>query len=151
MGGGSVPSITFSPCTSHPTSRCSSQMPARRLKFESLRACYSTLKASLGRSFACGSGFRLKAPARLRPRSRLLALDKARRLSQADTRLPFKCLSVRLGQSPGPGVSMALGRNAAQVIFADLGLDFQEGCLAGGWGSGRAPAQILGEDVARCL
>ena len=26
---------------------------------------------------------------------------------------------------PGPGVSMAPGRNAAQVIYADLGLDFK--------------------------
>jgi beta-carotene ketolase (CrtO type) len=29
------------------------------------------------------------------------------------------------GSHPGPGVSMAPGRNAAQVIFGDLGLDFQ--------------------------
>jgi len=29
------------------------------------------------------------------------------------------------GSYPGPGVSMAPGRNAAQVIFADLGLDFR--------------------------
>jgi len=29
------------------------------------------------------------------------------------------------GSYPGPGVSMAPGRNAAQVIFADLGLDFK--------------------------
>jgi phytoene dehydrogenase-like protein len=29
------------------------------------------------------------------------------------------------GSHPGPGVSMAPGRNAAQVIFADLGLDFR--------------------------
>jgi beta-carotene ketolase (CrtO type) len=28
------------------------------------------------------------------------------------------------GSHPGPGVSMAPGRNAAQVIFGDLGLDF---------------------------
>jgi phytoene dehydrogenase-like protein len=28
------------------------------------------------------------------------------------------------GSHPGPGVSMAPGRNAAQVIFSDLGLDF---------------------------
>jgi beta-carotene ketolase (CrtO type) len=28
------------------------------------------------------------------------------------------------GSHPGPGVSMAQGRNAAQVIFRDLGLDF---------------------------
>jgi phytoene dehydrogenase-like protein len=28
------------------------------------------------------------------------------------------------GSHPGPGVSMAPGRNAAQIIFADLGLDF---------------------------
>ena len=28
------------------------------------------------------------------------------------------------GSHPGPGVSMAPGRNAAQVIFRDLGLDF---------------------------
>jgi phytoene dehydrogenase-like protein len=27
---------------------------------------------------------------------------------------------------PGPGVSMAPGRNAAQVIFADLNLDFSD-------------------------
>jgi len=29
------------------------------------------------------------------------------------------------GSHPGPGVSMAPGRNAAQVIFGDLGLDFK--------------------------
>ena len=29
------------------------------------------------------------------------------------------------GSHPGPGVSMAPGRNAAQVIFGDLGLDFR--------------------------
>jgi phytoene dehydrogenase-like protein len=29
------------------------------------------------------------------------------------------------GSHPGPGVSMAPGRNAAQVIFADLNLDFR--------------------------
>jgi phytoene dehydrogenase-like protein len=29
------------------------------------------------------------------------------------------------GSHPGPGVSMAPGRNAAQVILADLGLDFR--------------------------
>jgi phytoene dehydrogenase-like protein len=29
------------------------------------------------------------------------------------------------GSYPGPGVSMAPGRNAAQVIFGDLGLDFR--------------------------
>jgi phytoene dehydrogenase-like protein len=29
------------------------------------------------------------------------------------------------GSHPGPGVSMAPGRNAAQVIFRDLGLDFR--------------------------
>jgi len=29
------------------------------------------------------------------------------------------------GSYPGPGVSMAPGRNAAQLIFADLGLDFR--------------------------
>jgi beta-carotene ketolase (CrtO type) len=28
------------------------------------------------------------------------------------------------GSHPGPGVSMAPGRNAAQAIFSDLGLDF---------------------------
>jgi phytoene dehydrogenase-like protein len=28
------------------------------------------------------------------------------------------------GSHPGAGVSMAGGRNAAQVIYADLGLDF---------------------------
>jgi predicted cupin superfamily sugar epimerase len=28
------------------------------------------------------------------------------------------------GSHPGPGVSMAPGRNAAQTIFSDLGLDF---------------------------
>jgi phytoene dehydrogenase-like protein len=30
------------------------------------------------------------------------------------------------GSHPGPGVSMAPGRNAAQVIYADLNLDFRE-------------------------
>jgi hypothetical protein len=29
---------------------------------------------------------------------------------------------------PGPGVSMAPGRNAAQIILADLGLDFFKYC-----------------------
>src|SRR5262249_17446417 len=29
------------------------------------------------------------------------------------------------GSHPGPGVSMAPGRNAAQVIFGDMGLDFK--------------------------
>ena len=29
------------------------------------------------------------------------------------------------GSHPGPGVSMAPGRNAPQVIFADLNLDFK--------------------------
>jgi len=29
------------------------------------------------------------------------------------------------GSHPGPGVSMAPGRNAAQTIFSDLGLDFR--------------------------
>jgi phytoene dehydrogenase-like protein len=28
------------------------------------------------------------------------------------------------GSHPGPGVTMAPGRNAAQVIYQDLGLDF---------------------------
>ena len=31
------------------------------------------------------------------------------------------------GSHPGPGVSMAPGRNAAQVIFRDLGLEFTRG------------------------
>jgi phytoene dehydrogenase-like protein len=31
-----------------------------------------------------------------------------------------------LANHPGPGVSMAPGRNAAQVIFADLNLDFSD-------------------------
>jgi len=30
------------------------------------------------------------------------------------------------GSHPGPGVSMAPGRNAAETIFSDLGLDFGE-------------------------
>jgi beta-carotene ketolase (CrtO type) len=34
------------------------------------------------------------------------------------------------GSHPGPGVSMAPGRNAAQVIFRDLGLDFTKTTLA---------------------
>ena len=29
------------------------------------------------------------------------------------------------GSHPGPGVSMAPGRNAAQTIYSDLNLDFQ--------------------------
>jgi phytoene dehydrogenase-like protein len=29
------------------------------------------------------------------------------------------------GSHPGPGVSMAPGRNAAEVIYADLNLDFR--------------------------
>ena len=35
------------------------------------------------------------------------------------------------GTHPGPGVSMGSGRNAAQVIFADLGLDFRATVGAG--------------------
>jgi phytoene dehydrogenase-like protein len=44
-------------------------------------------------------------------------------LGQYKTRIPNVYLSSS-GSHPGPGVSMAPGRNAAQVIFADLGLDF---------------------------
>ena len=45
-------------------------------------------------------------------------------LGEYKTPLPnvYLCSS---GSHPGPGVSMAPGRNAAQVIFADLGLNFQ--------------------------
>src|SRR5215831_6701515 len=45
-------------------------------------------------------------------------------LGQYKTPVPnmYLCSS---GSHPGPGVSMAPGRNAAQVIFADLGLDFK--------------------------
>ena len=44
-------------------------------------------------------------------------------LGQYKTPVPnvYLCSS---GSHPGPGVSMAPGRNAAQVIFGDLGLDF---------------------------
>ena len=44
-------------------------------------------------------------------------------LGQYRTPVPnvYLCSS---GSHPGPGVSMAPGRNAAQVIFSDLGLDF---------------------------
>ena len=44
-------------------------------------------------------------------------------LGQYKTPVPnvYLCSS---GSHPGPGVSMAPGRNAAQVIFSDLGLDF---------------------------
>jgi len=45
-------------------------------------------------------------------------------LGQYKTPVPnvYLCSS---GSHPGPGVSMAPGRNAAQVIFGDLGLDFR--------------------------
>lgn len=45
-------------------------------------------------------------------------------LGQYKTPIPnvYLCSS---GSHPGPGVSMAPGRNAAQVIFDDLGLDFR--------------------------
>src|SRR5215468_4372063 len=45
-------------------------------------------------------------------------------LGQYKTPVPnvYLCSS---GSHPGPGVSMAPGRNAAQVIFTDLGLDFK--------------------------
>jgi beta-carotene ketolase (CrtO type) len=45
-------------------------------------------------------------------------------LGQYKTPVPnvYLCSS---GSHPGPGVSMAPGRNAAQVIFRDLGLDFR--------------------------
>src|SRR5215469_10401974 len=45
-------------------------------------------------------------------------------LGQYKTPVPnvYLCSS---GSHPGPGVSMAPGRNAAQAIFADLGLDFK--------------------------
>jgi phytoene dehydrogenase-like protein len=36
----------------------------------------------------------------------------------------FNAYLCSSGSHPGPGVSMAPGRNAAQVIFGDLGLDF---------------------------
>ena len=42
---------------------------------------------------------------------------------------PFSCRERYLcgsGSHPGPGVSMAPGRNAAETIFSDLGLDFGE-------------------------
>ncbi len=44
-------------------------------------------------------------------------------LGQYKTPVPnvYLCSS---GSHPGPAVSMAPGRNAAQVIFGDLGLDF---------------------------
>jgi phytoene dehydrogenase-like protein len=44
-------------------------------------------------------------------------------LGQYKTPVPnvYLCSSA---SHPGPGVSMAPGRNAAQVIFAELGLDF---------------------------
>jgi phytoene dehydrogenase-like protein len=44
-------------------------------------------------------------------------------LGQYKTPVPnvYLCSS---GSHPGPGVSMAPGRNAAQIIFGDLGLDF---------------------------
>jgi phytoene dehydrogenase-like protein len=44
-------------------------------------------------------------------------------LGQYKTPVPNVYLSSS-GSHPGPGVSMAPGRNAAQVIFADLGLEF---------------------------
>jgi beta-carotene ketolase (CrtO type) len=34
------------------------------------------------------------------------------------------------GSHPGPGVSMAPGRNAAQRVYSDLGLDFEETVVA---------------------
>jgi beta-carotene ketolase (CrtO type) len=34
------------------------------------------------------------------------------------------------GSHPGPGMSMAPGRNAAQRIYSDLGLDFEETVVA---------------------
>ena len=49
-------------------------------------------------------------------------------LGQYRTPVPnmYLCSS---GSHPGPGVSMAPGRNAAQVIFGDLGLDFTRATL----------------------
>jgi Phytoene dehydrogenase and related proteins len=44
-------------------------------------------------------------------------------LGEYKTPVPNVYLSSS-GSHPGPGVSMAPGRNAAQVIFADLGLEF---------------------------
>ncbi len=35
------------------------------------------------------------------------------------------------GSHPGPGVSMAPGRNAAETSFSDLGLDFGETVATG--------------------
>jgi hypothetical protein len=35
------------------------------------------------------------------------------------------------GSHPGPGVSMAPGRNAAETIFSDLGLDFRASVATG--------------------
>src|SRR5262249_40591104 len=126
MGGGSAPSITFSPCTSHPTSRCSSQMPARRLKFESLRASHSTLKASLGRSFACGSGFRLKAPARLRTCSRLLALGQGAPVEPGGYKAPVLMSICEVRAVTRPRCLDGARKKCRAGDFADLGLDFQE-------------------------
>jgi phytoene dehydrogenase-like protein len=52
------------------------------------------------------------------------ALRPIPELGQYKTPVPnvYLCSS---GSHPGPGVSMAPGRNAAQVIFRDLGLDFR--------------------------
>ena len=44
-------------------------------------------------------------------------------LGQYKTPVPMSICAVP-AVTPGPGVSMAPGRNAAQVIFRDLGLDF---------------------------
>jgi beta-carotene ketolase (CrtO type) len=44
-------------------------------------------------------------------------------LGQYKTPIPYVYLCSS-GNHPGAGVSMAPGRNAAQVIFGDLGLDF---------------------------
>jgi len=38
--------------------------------------------------------------------------------------LGYGPLVISSANHPGPGVSMTPGRNAAQVIYADLGLDF---------------------------
>ena len=78
--------------------------------------------------------------------------DKGAPVEPGGYKAPVLMSISEVRQSLGADVSMAPGRNAAQVIFADLGVDVQEGCLTGVCGVGRALVQILGEgNVARCL
>jgi hypothetical protein len=58
-----------------------------------------------------------------------------------------------VGSHPGPGVSMAPGRNAAQIILADVGIDFKK--IVGDYKNkirGKLwRASLIFEEAGRCI